>query len=82
MRISACPVIHFELPYRDATRASAFYETVFGWQLQSLGPEMGHYILATTAQEDNTAPQALRGSINAGSSHWWPKRPCSSPRWC
>lgn len=79
MRISACPVIHFELPYRDATRASAFYETVFGWQLQSLGPEMGHYILATTAQEDNTAPQALRGSINGGLYPLLPDAPLQQP---
>jgi predicted enzyme related to lactoylglutathione lyase len=64
MPIPACPVVHFELPYRDATRVSTFYQTVFGWQLQPMGPEMGNYILATTSTCDSNAPDALRGSIN------------------
>ena len=46
------PVVHFEMPYRDAERASAFYHQAFGWSLQLLGPEMGHYLLATTATVD------------------------------
>lgn len=79
MRTTACPVIHFELPYRDAARVSAFYEAVFGWQLQSLGAEMGHYILATTATEDSAAPQALRGSINGGLYPLVPDAPLQQP---
>jgi len=26
------PVVHFELPYENAERASAFYRAAFGWQ--------------------------------------------------
>lgn len=66
MSTPACPVVHFELPYRDAARVSRFYQTVFGWQLQALGPDMGHYILAVTGTGDSPAPDALRGSINGG----------------
>ena len=44
------PVVHFEMPYVDGARIARFYEQAFGWKLQKLGPEMGHYILATTAQ--------------------------------
>lgn len=61
-----CPVVHFEMPYRDAARAAKFYADAFGWQLQRLGPEMGDYILATTATADNPAPGAVRGAINGG----------------
>jgi len=61
-----CPVVHFEMPYRDAARAQRFYAAAFGWQLQAMGPEMGSYILATTATVDNNAPGAQRGAINGG----------------
>ena len=46
------PVVHFELPYSDAERAMKFYEEVFGWKTNRLGPEMGDYILVTTATTD------------------------------
>ena len=59
------PVTHFELPYHDARRASHFYETVFGWELQPLGEDMGNYILATTAIED-VIPGSPAGAINGG----------------
>jgi predicted enzyme related to lactoylglutathione lyase len=32
------PVIHFEMPYQDATRVADFYSAAFGWQTQALGP--------------------------------------------
>ncbi|BDI05033.1 VOC family protein [Sphaerotilus microaerophilus] len=63
---SPCPVVHFEMPYRDAERAKRFYAEAFGWQMQQFGPEMGDYILATTATVDSNAPGAVRGSINGG----------------
>lgn len=64
-----CPVVHFEMPYRDAARAAQFYAAAFGWQMQQLGAEMGDYLLATTATPESTqaAPtQAPRGAINGG----------------
>jgi len=59
------PVVHFELPYRDAVRISIFYEAVFGWKLQALGAESGNYILATTAVAD-AKPGFPAGTINGG----------------
>ena len=59
------PVTHIELPYQNAGRISDFYKTVFGWELEPLGAEMGNYLLATTATED-VKPGAPAGSINGG----------------
>lgn len=59
------PVVHFELPYKDAKRISAFYNNVFAWQLHDLGEESGNYILATTAIND-VKPGFPAGSINGG----------------
>jgi hypothetical protein len=59
------PVVHFELPYDDAGRVARFYEAAFGWQMQALGPEMGHYVLAVTADAD-ARPDGQRGAINGG----------------
>lgn len=46
------PVVHFELPYHDADRASKFYNDVFGWKYEILGPQMRDYILLTTCEQD------------------------------
>lgn len=59
------PVVHFELPYDDRDRIAGFYEAAFGWKLEKLGAEMGHYVLATTAQQD-AMPEGARGAINGG----------------
>jgi predicted enzyme related to lactoylglutathione lyase len=59
------PVVHFELPYDDADRISRFYQAAFGWKMEKLGPEMGHYVLATTLEGD-VRPDAPRGGINGG----------------
>lgn len=59
------PVVHFELPYHDANRISAFYETVFGWRITHLGPGSGNYILAQTAEND-VKPGFPAGAIDGG----------------
>ena len=61
------PVVHFEIPYENKTRISGFYEQAFGWQTQTLGEEMGNYVLATSSPvgEDNLPVQ---GTINGGFS--------------
>jgi predicted enzyme related to lactoylglutathione lyase len=59
------PVVHFELPYDDRERIVRFYQAAFDWKLQHLGPEMGHYVLATTAEDDVNA-DAPAGAINGG----------------
>ncbi|HMW22995.1 MAG TPA: VOC family protein [Burkholderiaceae bacterium] len=76
---SPCPVVHFEMPYRDAARAARFYAEAFGWQMQQFGPEMGDYLLATTATTDSNAPGAVRGAINGGLFPFKPDWPMQHP---
>lgn len=59
------PVVHFEMPYHDRDRAARFYSQAFGWKIDKLGPEIGHYAVATTAQSD-AKPGAPAGAINGG----------------
>jgi uncharacterized protein len=59
------PVVHFEMPYRDRDRAARFYAAAFGWKMEKLGPEMGNYVVATTAEAD-AKPGAPAGAINGG----------------
>ncbi|MCB1537798.1 MAG: VOC family protein [Rhodospirillales bacterium] len=59
------PVVHFEMPYRDARRAGAFYEQAFGWKPRFLGEEMGNYIHMTTSEGD-ACNTDHRGTINGG----------------
>ena len=66
------PVVHFEFPYDNADRILRFYESAFGWKLQGLGPEMGNYILATTAERDSPREGGVRGAINGG---FFPRSP-------
>ncbi|HYW01142.1 MAG TPA: VOC family protein [Candidatus Acidoferrum sp.] len=59
------PVIHFEMPAVDRKRMMSFYASVFGWQTQQLGPEMGDFVLVTTTESDNNLPKKP-GTINGG----------------
>jgi uncharacterized protein (TIGR02246 family) len=65
------PVVHFEMPYDNRERLAKFYESAFGWQMQVLGEEMGHYVLATTTETGKTGPKKP-GAINGG---FFPKKP-------
>lgn len=79
MSTPMCPVVHFEMPYRDAARASRFYSEAFGWQVQAFGEEMGHYLMATTASEDSAEPGTKRGVINGGLFPFTPDWPMQHP---
>jgi hypothetical protein len=59
------PVVHFEMPYDNRERMAKFYESVFGWQTQLLGEDMGNYVLATTTETDKKGPKKP-GAINGG----------------
>lgn len=72
------PVVHFEMPYRDRERAARFYSEVFGWETQMLGPEMGNYLLVTTAITD-VKPGAPAGAINGGLFPFKPDWPAQYP---
>src|SRR5438105_12733351 len=58
------PVVHFELPTDDLSRAQSFYRDAFGWKLNAM-PEMG-YVLASTAEVDGQGRPSQPGAINGG----------------
>jgi predicted enzyme related to lactoylglutathione lyase len=60
------PVVHFEMPYEDRNRMAGFYTKVFGWKPQMLGPEMGEYVIVTTAETDAKGRPSTPGAINGG----------------
>ncbi|MBS1771230.1 MAG: VOC family protein [Bacteroidetes bacterium] len=64
--MSKNPVVHFEMGYFDGARMKKFYENAFGWGLQQMGPEMGNYILAQTADTDANGMVQTPGTINGG----------------
>jgi predicted enzyme related to lactoylglutathione lyase len=64
-------VVHFEMPYDDRVRMAKFYESVFRWQTQQLGEDMGNYVLATTTETGESGP-IKPGAINGG---FYPKKP-------
>jgi len=66
------PVVHFEMPYENATRVVAFYSQAFGWEMQTLGQEMGDYITAATTETDQNHMVKQPGTINGG---FFPKKP-------
>lgn len=60
------PVIHFEMPAEDAERVKKFYSNAFGWHMQTMGPEMDNYILASTTETDDAGRPKMPGAINGG----------------
>lgn len=60
------PVVHFEMGYQDRARMIKFYETAFGWKTQSMGPDMGNYVIAQTAETDDQGMVQTPGTINGG----------------
>ena len=64
--MSKNPVVHFEMGYFNNERMKKFYESAFGWNLQQMGPEMGNYILAGTAETDEKGMVKTPGTINGG----------------
>jgi len=60
------PVVHFEMGYNDRDRMVKFYQTVFGWDTQVMGPEMGNYVVAHTAETSKDGMVQAKGAINGG----------------
>ncbi len=60
------PVVHFEMGYKDKNRMMKFYETVFGWKSQAMGPEMGNYVVTQTTETDKDGMVQTKGAINGG----------------
>ena len=72
------PVVHFAMPYEERQRMATFYEAAFGWQTQLLAEDMGHYVLATTTDTDETGPKTP-GAIHGGFFPKQPERPAQHP---
>lgn len=64
------PVVHFEMPYKDAKRVSKFYSGVFGWGMSDTGADMDNYVLAATAETDKNMMVKTPGTINGGFYKW------------
>ena len=56
-------VVHFEIHAKNLDGAQKFYESVFGWKINDLGPQMGNYRLVSTGEDQ---PGARWPGINGG----------------
>ena len=65
MKTKMNPVVHFEMPYKDAKRVSEFYSKAFGWIMMDAGAQMGNYLVATTTKTKDMRP-TTPGAINGG----------------
>lgn len=63
-------VVHFEMPAKDKVRVSKFYSQAFGWKMETLGQEMGEYVLATTTEPGENGRPKNPGAINGGFFQW------------
>jgi predicted enzyme related to lactoylglutathione lyase len=59
-------VIHFEMAYENRDRMKTFYESAFGWETKTLGPEMGNYVVAMTTETGPNQLPVQPGAINGG----------------
>jgi predicted enzyme related to lactoylglutathione lyase len=56
-------VVHFEIHAKDLDRMQQFYSDVFGWKITNLGPQMGHYRMVETGENE---PGEKWPGINGG----------------
>ena len=59
-------VVHFEIPADDLARATEFYRSIFGWDLQDMSGQGMDYTIATTVPVDEQQLPTERGAINGG----------------
>ncbi|MBS3076942.1 VOC family protein [Candidatus Pacearchaeota archaeon] len=57
-------VVHFEIPYNDAGRATKFYSEVFDWDIEAV-PEMNYHMVRTVEVDKKRMPK-VKGAINGG----------------
>jgi predicted enzyme related to lactoylglutathione lyase len=64
-------VVHFEIPYDDAERASTFYGETFGWDMTPM-PEMGYVMVGTGPNGDQgpTEPGFINGGMLQRQGEW------------
>lgn len=58
-------VCHFEIPFDDKSRATDFYQKVFGWQISDVPGDMP-YTFAITTPIDERGNPTTAGGINGG----------------
>jgi uncharacterized protein len=56
-------VVHFEIHAKDLDKMQQFYQDVFGWNIQDMGPQMGNYRLVNTGKDEQGSPYT---GINGG----------------
>jgi predicted enzyme related to lactoylglutathione lyase len=56
-------VVHFEIHAKVLDRMQQFYSDVFGWKITNLGPQMGHYRMVETGENE---PGEKWPGINGG----------------
>ncbi len=59
-------VVPFEIPADDTDRAKAFYEKVFGWQINKVPMPGMDYSMVTTVETDEKQMPKTPGAINGG----------------
>ena len=59
-------VVHFEIPTDDVARASEFYRSIFGWDLQDMSGQGMDYTIAMTVPVDDQQRPTEPGAINGG----------------
>ena len=58
-------ICHFEIPAEEPERAIAFYQGLFGWDIQAYGPpEMNYWMVKTVPTNEEGRP--VRPGINGG----------------
>lgn len=58
-------VCHFEIPFSDKSRATAFYQKVFGWQISDMPGDVPYSFVLTTPVDEQWNP-TTPGGINGG----------------
>ena len=59
-------VVHFEIPTDDTSRATEFYRSIFGWDLQDMSGQGMDYTIAMTVPVDDQQRPTEPGAINGG----------------
>jgi predicted enzyme related to lactoylglutathione lyase len=56
-------VVHFEIHASQPDRMQEFYQSVFGWNIQDMGPAMGNFRVIVTGKDE---PGSRWSGINGG----------------
>jgi predicted enzyme related to lactoylglutathione lyase len=60
------PIVHFEIPADDVTRARVFYQKTFGWEMDKFQLPGDEYWIVRTTEVDHNMMPVKAGAINGG----------------